>query len=167
MKVVGGFYAPRKTFRAVQGYKGEYEVDSFGNVYSVKSGERFEMSKVDDGKYVNLCKNGAMTKCKVAYLVARAFLPNSEMRPFVVHKDGNPSNNNVDNLEWSEEQEKRRPRKGETRSRKVMCVTAQGDCFEFESVTKASEEMMVSRTGILRCISGKQQKCGGLKWYEL
>jgi hypothetical protein len=41
----------------------------------------------------------------VSYLVARAFVPNPEGRPFVVHKDGNPENNVADNLEWSEEKE--------------------------------------------------------------
>lgn len=167
MKVVSGFYVPKVGYKEVPGYKGHYEVDSLGRVYSVKSGERFEMSKLDEGRYVNLCKDGVMQKCSVAYLVARAFLPNSEMRPYVRHKDGNVSNNSVENLEWSEEKDKRMPRKGASGARRVMCVTAQGDVFEFESATKAAEEMMVSRKGILKCISGKQQKCGGFKWYEI
>lgn len=167
MKVVSNFYVPKVGYRKVPGYEGQYEVDSMGDVYSVKSGERFVLSKIEGGKYVNLCKNGAVTKYKVAYLVARAFIPNMEMRPFVRHKDGNPSNNAVENLEWSEEQEKRMPRKGMTKARRVMCVTDGGDCLEFESATKAAEEMMVSRAGVLKCISGKQNKCGGLKWYEI
>ena len=162
MKVVSGFYQPRTERKRVTCYE-KYEVDNLGRVFS----EGFEMSLIDGGKYVNLCKNGEVTKYKVAYLVARAFIPNMEMRPFVRHKDGNSSNNKAENLEWCEEQEKRKVREGVTRQRRVMCVTDAGDCIEFESVTKAAEEMMVSRAGILKCISGKQNKCGGLKWYEI
>lgn len=167
LRVVSDFYAPKVKYAAVPGYKGLYEVDTLGRIYSVRYKQRYELNKIKDAQYINLSKNGVVEQARVAYVVARAFIPNSELRQFVIHKDGNPRNNAAENLEWAESPEKLKPRRGATKYRRVMCVTSFGDILEFESVTQAAEEMMVSRTGILRCIQGKQKKCGGLKWYEI
>lgn len=44
-------------------------------------------------------KNGQQ-KTYIHRLVAQAFIPNPEDKPFINHKDGNPKNNKVSNLEW-------------------------------------------------------------------
>lgn len=49
---------------------------------------------------VDLYSSGVRTKKRVNRLVAEAFIPNPDNKPEVNHKDGNKSNNNVENLEW-------------------------------------------------------------------
>ena len=83
--------------------KGEYQVSSLGRVRSFKAGKVKILKPVYDGKgyeYAGIHKNGKQKKIHVHTLVAKAFLPNPENKPFVNHIDGNKSNNRVENLEW-------------------------------------------------------------------
>ena len=49
---------------------------------------------------MSLCKNGKIKAFLVHRLVAEAFIPNPDNLPCINHKDENPKNNQVENLEW-------------------------------------------------------------------
>ena len=49
---------------------------------------------------IKLCNNGHMIDCYVHVIVACAFLPLDDTRPYVNHKDKNKGNNQLDNLEF-------------------------------------------------------------------
>ena len=86
---------------------GRYEVGDDGVVYS--GGMPL---KAIGGVGVNL----GGKRVKVAYLVARAFVPNGECREHVRHRNGDVTDNRACNLEWCDE----RCRTGSAGS---MCVT--------------------------------------------
>ena len=73
----------------------------------VKRGGRIlKPSLKDDGYYsVVLQDHGKRFYRRVNRIIAQAFIPNSENKPIADHKDNNPLNNRVDNLQWLTEQE--------------------------------------------------------------
>jgi len=105
------------------GYEGLYAVTEDGKVWSYpKRVNSYEGSWMIQHEYVNrknritphvqytvpLSKNGKRTRCQVHRLVAQAYIPNPENKPQINHKDGNPFNNNIDNLEWVTQSENMR-----------------------------------------------------------
>ena len=78
-----------------------YVVYDNGRVQNIKTGRFLHPQFFGNGYLrVGLSKDGKPKQFLVHRLVAEAFLPNPDNLPVVNHKDGNPSNNNVSNLEW-------------------------------------------------------------------
>ena len=93
-------------WKDIPGYEGKYQVSNTGEVKSLNyrgSGKTKLLRQSTDKngyKRVGLFKNGKEKKYRVHRLVAIVFLPNPNDLSQVNHKDENPSNNNVNNLEW-------------------------------------------------------------------
>jgi hypothetical protein len=87
-------------------YEGLYQVSNFGNVKSLnykRSGKEKILKPQPNNKgylRIGLSKNGNSTLFFVHRLVASVFLKNDNNLPIINHKDENPLNNHVDNLEW-------------------------------------------------------------------
>lgn len=105
-------------------------------------------------------------RVKVAYLVARAFVPNQECRRWVRHLNGDVTDNRASNLEWSDEKEERRGRKAAVRW--IRAWKADGDpAGVWSSVPEAAKETGVSASQIRDCLYGKRKMAGGLLWRDL
>lgn len=100
-------------WRDVSGYGGLYQVSNTGRVrkraYAIMRSngrkqsfkdKELKLSDRSGYKVVWLCNDGVSKLCRVHRLVAQAFIPNPNNLPFINHKDENPSNNRVENLEW-------------------------------------------------------------------
>ena len=85
----------------INNYEGIYQVTENGDVWSVRRNRFLKPYKNQLGYLrVLLSKKGKGKKYFVHRLVAEAFIPNPNNYPIINHKDENPINNNVDNLEW-------------------------------------------------------------------
>lgn len=101
--------------KPILNFENIYSVDESGNVFSLPKSVRIGInggirkqpfkklrlySMRSNHLRVYLAKNGKKYARQVHRLVAMAFIPNPNNYPFVNHLDGNPTNNNVWNLEW-------------------------------------------------------------------
>lgn len=98
----------------IDGYNGNYEVSNKGRIRSWKNNKWGKSDKykimsavISKNKYpqVVLCNNGSTKRHYIHRLVAKAFIPNPENKPNINHKDLDPTNNHIDNLEWCTQSE--------------------------------------------------------------
>lgn len=97
---------PKQIWKDISGYEGKYQVSNTGRVRSLnyKRTGKIKVMKLSTNKLgykiIMLSKNGKCKTWQVHRLVAQAFLPNPNNYPIINHKDENPKNNTVWNLEW-------------------------------------------------------------------
>lgn len=103
-------------WKDIEGFEGLYQISTLGRVKSLpkytysKGYPQLRKEKILKPGYTGKNRCYATVRLndgkgyKVHRLVAQAFIPNPDNLPQVNHKDENPFNNNVDNLEWCSNQ---------------------------------------------------------------
>lgn len=153
----------------IPGYDPYYVSDS-GSVYKKQNGTYFELSQgfsKKGYKLVTLTINGKKKRLQVHRLVLLAFCPCENSRDLLVnHKDENPSNDNLSNLEWCDAKYNANygtaiQRRVDKVSVPVMCVTT-GKVYV--SLTEASRQTGVYLSNISACCHGRLKSAGGYVW---
>lgn len=162
-------------------YEGLYQVSNLGRVKSV---DRFDnrnrylkgkvmKQRLDKRGYfkVNLSNTGKKKLWFVHRLVAIAFIPNPYDFPVINHKDENPQNNNVDNLEWCTVkyntnygtgiQRRIKKRKGkrtnDKRCKTIYQYSNEGELMKiFSSLGDASRELNIRTSTIKGILHGRR-----------
>ena len=90
----------------INGIYTSYEISDIGQVINTKT-NTIKSQLVDKNGYrsVHLYINGKRYSKFIHQLVAQAFIPNPENKPYVNHINPDPSKNTVDNLEWCTQKE--------------------------------------------------------------
>ena len=149
----------------IHGTKG-YKVSNYGQVMNVK-GRRLE-GGINQGGYLNvkMCKN-----CYLVHrLVAQAFLPNPENKPFVNHINGKKDDPRLENLNWMTEKENAQ-HAVEAGLNKLGKGVIQYDMnnnkiAEYKSQSEASRKTGITRSSIGLCVSGNRKSVGGFVFVD-
>lgn len=147
-----------------------YKISRCGNIYN-KDGEKLSPQFDKKSKRLRVRIYDDQNKRhtpNVARLVALTFIPNPDGKANVQHIDGNPSNNNVENLRWVSNSEtisdanKKRPAK--VNSRSVHQIYNGKIVATFNSIKEAAEKIGVVRDAIDRCLRGYVNTSAGFEW---
>ena len=176
----------KEEWRDIKGYEGFYQVNNLGQVKSldryvngrIKGYKRFLTGKIIKpvrghkrrSLYlsVNLTINQAQKKYFIHQLVAKAFIPNPNNLPMINHKDENPSNNRVENLEWCDAKYNNNYGTKITKISKAISQYSIDGQFiaEYQSIASAARQTGVDRSGIGKCCRHDKNysHAGGYIW---
>ena len=166
-------------WKDIEGYEGKYMVSNTGKVKSLnynRTGKERIMKAYDNGYgylFVVLYKEGNREQPLVHRLVATAFLENPMGYNEINHKDENPKNNCVENLEWcshsyNNSYNDKGKKIGKKLSKPVIGINkVSGLIVEFPSLMEASRQTGIDQGNITRCCKGSKyyNSAGGYYWH--
>lgn len=153
-------------WKPVKGLEDKYEVSNTGLVRTKPRILKPYPAKKGGHHQINL---GTHRRTYVHRLVAEAFLMTDPDRPWVNHKNGDPSDNRVENLEWCTPGENiahgyRQNGRVQYAAIRVAALSKDGEIVcEYVSISEAARAKNVTRGAVWSAIKRKGT-CAGLYW---
>ena len=158
----------KETWRRITRFPG-YEVSDFGRIRNA-NGKIMKPSSNGNG-YLKFRRrvNGKYISDYVHRIVAEAFIPNPDNLPQINHKDENPLNNAVDNLEWCTAEYNNaygtaKIRAIDTKSNPIEQLTLGGKRIAIYRSTRIAAELLGINRGTLKDAVIKNRPCKGYYW---
>ena len=164
-------------WRDIEDYEGLYRVSEWGDVMSLKGGEKRLLSKKHGANgylFVTLCRNGKEKTAYIHRLVATAFCEGAGDFEQVNHRDEDKTNNHHENLEWCTPEynvnygtHNQRVSRAVTKTMtekygvRVRCIELD---MEFNSVKEAEIYTGAYAQNITACCRGRYKTTGGYHW---
>lgn len=175
-------------------YENLYEVSNLGNFRKILpngSKKSLKTTKNNRGYYtIGLWRDKKVKQFRISRLVAEAFIPNPDNKPYVDHIDTDKSNNCSANLRWVTPEEnsnnvlslihmkeswndvnrhirQREMNLGERHPRaRAVCQLDENDNIlnTFTTLNAAANAIGCKHANISKCCRGERLKAGGFKW---
>lgn len=162
-----------EVWKDVVGWEGLYKVSNFGNVLSIRR-NKLLTPYIDHNGYIKvvLSLNGQSHKA-VHRLMAEAFIPNPDNKPYIDHINTIRGDNRLENLRWVTSKENNNnpisienSKLGQSHKfTPILQFSLSGELLnEYPSQREAARVTGVGRTSIRKCCQGTYHTAGGFKW---
>ena len=167
--------------KEIEGLPRCYLITSDGKIINGETGYELKQLVNRAGYYyVQFTINGKHYSRNVHRLIAEAFIPNPEHKPYINHIDGNRKNNAIENLEWCTAKENtdhaakvlrtltQYQKYNENHSIPVQGTYPDGSkTAVYPSMSAASKAFGIKKASMINHIHGRRKTCAGAVWTSI